>query len=84
MTAGPHGDSCIMGPDVPTVLGGEQRLVVGADQAWDPCTVGGWSPKKLPPHPLTGAPGPPFTLQPHSQGQEPPAAVSGQQLLPLA
>lgn len=49
-----------------------------ADQAWDPCTVGGWSPKKLPPHPITGAPGPPFTLQSHSQGQEPPATVSGQ------
>lgn len=46
-----------------------------ANQAWDPSTAGGWSPKKLPPHPLTGAPGPPFTLQPHSQGQEPPASL---------
>lgn len=32
MTACLLGDSCIMGPDVPKVLGGEQRLVVGADE----------------------------------------------------
>lgn len=32
MTAGPLGDSCIMGSDVPTVLGGEQRLVDGTGE----------------------------------------------------
>ena len=42
-----------------------------ADQAWDPSTAGGWSPKQLPPQPLTGAPGPPSPCNPTRKDRSP-------------